>query len=378
MGATIKSNRNWRHNPYQSQRGQIILSVVLVMGLAISASLYGVVRARHTTLEENAQTDRALALAKEALVSYASGRGSTTRPGELPCPDTDNSGIGAGCFTYIGRLPWKTLGMSDVRDGSGERLWYAVSSNFKSSPAVIPLNSNTSGQLTVTGIAPANNVIAIVFAPGMAVAGQSRSSPNANSVAHYLDGENANGDMIFARYDLNSTFNDRLLAITSEMFFPAVEMRVARELRSALNVYYASQRRFPPANAYGNMSCVTAAQGLIPQDPTGCGVSGPTIAAPSHWLTINEWFRVIFYAVAPACADTFAPDCTGAGGFLTVNGVGGIRALIIAPGTPFPGQNRPCGGNTDCLEMPNVSSFPVFTGKPGSATVNDKLVIVAP
>jgi hypothetical protein len=28
----------------------------------------------------------------------------------------------------LGRLPWKTLGLPDLRDGDGERLWYAVSS----------------------------------------------------------------------------------------------------------------------------------------------------------------------------------------------------------------------------------------------------------
>ena len=30
-----------------------------------------------------------------------------------------------------GRLPWKTLAIPDLRDGAGERLWYAVSVRFK-------------------------------------------------------------------------------------------------------------------------------------------------------------------------------------------------------------------------------------------------------
>src|SRR5690606_298057 len=31
----------------------------------------------------------------------------------------------------LGRLPWKTLGLPDLRDGHGERLWYAVSTRHK-------------------------------------------------------------------------------------------------------------------------------------------------------------------------------------------------------------------------------------------------------
>ena len=49
----------------------------------------------------------------------------------------------------IGRLPWKTFGLPDLRDGSGERLWYALSPNFRDNPSVSPLNSDTRGSITV-------------------------------------------------------------------------------------------------------------------------------------------------------------------------------------------------------------------------------------
>ena len=62
-------------------------------------------------------------------------------PGYLPCPDLDNDGWAeatcgsqngdSGQAERLGRLPWKTLGLPDLRDGYGERLWYAVSSKYK-------------------------------------------------------------------------------------------------------------------------------------------------------------------------------------------------------------------------------------------------------
>ncbi len=59
----------------------------------------------------------------------------------------------ASCDTQaksLGRLPYKTLGLDDIRDGSGERLWYAVSVNFKDDPrGAVPLNSDAPGTIAV-------------------------------------------------------------------------------------------------------------------------------------------------------------------------------------------------------------------------------------
>ena len=88
-------------------------------------------------------TERTLAQAREALLAYAADRPIDARvgPGYLPCPDLDDDGWAeATCGSLgghlgqeqrLGRLPWKTLGLPDVRDGHGERLWYAVSTRYK-------------------------------------------------------------------------------------------------------------------------------------------------------------------------------------------------------------------------------------------------------
>ena len=369
------------------QKGQVLLITVLLISAAVGISLFSFIRPRQIDAQNEARTEQALAAARQALINYASGRGPTNRPGELPCPDRnndgrDNDGTCNTTASQIGRLPWATLQIPDLRDGSGERLWYAVSSNFKANLPVSPLNSNTAGQLTVTGSAPANNVIAIVFSAGSAIAGQIRSAGNVNNVAHYLEGENANGDTVFTTAPASAAFNDRLLAITPALFFPQVEMRVARQLRETLALHYNAKGYFPPATAYGSVvSCTPAGQGRIPAVPPSCG-GGQTawFSAPQPWFDplTEAWNQVLFYAVAPSCTDTTALNCTGAGGFLTVNGVGGIRALLITPGTPYAGQTRPCATITDCLEAPNSTSFPVFTHDTRSTTSNDRVIIVSP
>jgi type II secretory pathway pseudopilin PulG len=125
------------------QRGTLLL-LLLVLALAAIA---GVVAMDLAAAAGGAQRERlsesALAQAREALIAYAVDRPITAAvgPGYLPCPDLDNDGWAeATCGSLsgdtgqeqrLGRLPWKTLGLPDLRDGYGERLWYAVSSKYK-------------------------------------------------------------------------------------------------------------------------------------------------------------------------------------------------------------------------------------------------------
>jgi len=115
----------------------LLLAAVIVFVLAISLASVNPESARRRATED------ALAEAREALLAYAAARAINTivGPGYLPCPDLDNDGWAEptcgslagdiGQDERIGRLPWKTLGIADVRDGDGERLWYAVSAKYK-------------------------------------------------------------------------------------------------------------------------------------------------------------------------------------------------------------------------------------------------------
>src|SRR5205085_490476 len=125
----------------QSGAGFVLVALFLV---AVLASLAALGRgAFNGAAQRQRITERALAQAREALIAYAAERpiDAAVGPGYLPCPDADDDGWAEttcgslsghlGQAERLGRLPWKTLGLPDLRDGSGERLWYAVSTRHK-------------------------------------------------------------------------------------------------------------------------------------------------------------------------------------------------------------------------------------------------------
>ena len=187
------------------ERGQAMLLTVLLLGVGVSAVVYNFVTPAKQSIERDKITDAALAQAKDALIGFAAGRdlvAGANRPGDLPCPDLDDDGDAdavPGCDTAaraLGRLPWKTLGLPDLRDGYGQRLRYAVSSSFKNNtldpPCANPgdagcLNSDARGKITVRSSdgtiihdgspiqSTPSGAIAVIFAPGAVL--RSRALP---------------------------------------------------------------------------------------------------------------------------------------------------------------------------------------------------------
>ncbi len=126
-----------------SQRGAALVAIAALLALALVVSLTAAIARSATGPGRAAASDRALALAREALIAHAASRplDEIVGPGYLPCPDLDDDGWAestcgsmtgeTGQWQRLGRLPWKTLGLPDLRDAFGERLWYAVSSKHK-------------------------------------------------------------------------------------------------------------------------------------------------------------------------------------------------------------------------------------------------------
>jgi len=383
------------------QRGFALMLMLVVIVTALGAVLFGLLRpSTAASYAVDRVTLAALAQARDALIGSAAT--DDNHPGSLPCPDLDNDGQlqSAGetfgnCASLIGRLPWRTLGLPDLRDSSGERLWYVLSSNFRDNAASSPLNSDTAGQLTITGTNPAANVIAIVFAPGPALTGQARDAASQNNVTNYLEGENANGDTVYTVGAATNSFNDTLVAITSDMLFPAVESRVAREIRANLATYFTANSYYPNASNYGDatFSCVNGVtRGRLPKPGVGgdyaisSGCTAPAVAdwgaaQPPVWFTVNNWHLLTYYAVAPACT-VANPNCGGAG-YLTVTNLpspnNDKRALVIVAGRALTGQFRPCASVSDCLDgAENTNGDDVYIKNPVSPTFNDKITVVAP
>ncbi len=220
--------------------GVLIALVILVLG-----SLYGLTRGLSQATAQTKHDDHDQAVlrqARDALIARAAL--DANRPGSLPCPDSNDDGVadllaGNVCPSYIGRLPWQTLRLPDLRDSAGERLWYVLSQPFTDSSASV-INSDTQGTLTMTGLAQATNVIALVFAPGAALGGQNRNAAGRNVAANYLEDENrdaANTTYVartacVASDCVGGAFNDKVLAIGSRDLFPVVENMVAKRLQT--------------------------------------------------------------------------------------------------------------------------------------------------
>ena len=297
--------------------------------------------------------------------------------------------------------------MPDLRDGTGECLWYAVSANFKNSgtsaPAVV--NSDSPGTLVVndTGGTPvyagSNKVLGLIFAPGSTLPGQDRS-PSSNTVcggnmniANYLEGGNESGAAIstFVSGQEATAFNDQLLAITSDSVFSVVTMRVVREMRAVLLAYYNANGYFPNANPFSESSynCRDGVlQGRIPlsvRNPPNCLAQtnlGWNLSS-TPWFFSNNWNLLVFYAVSTPCAGAVNVLCNTLGNPLNLLG-SPTRALLVGTGRSFGSQtNRPCGAAnctvSDLLEdAENTNGDDVFVNPVLSPTNNDHLVVVSP
>ena len=402
----------------RSQRGQAMLLTVLLVGVGVSAIIFNFVTPGRDQARRDATTSAAMADAKAALIGFAAA--NQTRPGLLPCPDTNNDGLAEAyvadeCPSYTGRLPWRTLGLPDLRDGAGERLWYAVTRDFaRNQTGCIPasscaLNPDTPGQFTITGSFSAAGVIALVFSPGEVLGTQDRSAANIDTITHYLDGDNNNGDNTFTTALPGTAFNDRILTITNDNLFQVVNIRVAKQAIAAIATYVAANKKYPYANAYGSADPYDCSAGLyrgrLPSTTTCSGL--PPFAALPAWFRDNKWTEVTHYAASTNVCMAFVSlgssvdtelslVCAGSGelspalvntlitlGVFTAGGeisgtgsTGTVRALVIVSGQARPGQVHPCVGAADCLEdAANTNGDAAYVKPSRFPASNDRMVV---
>lgn len=365
----------------RSERGQALLIFLVLAAIAAAAILYGSIRPAAGSIARDTTTTTALAQAKDALLGRAVG--DANRPGSLPCPDTNNDGsaelfAGSGCPSYIGRLPWRTLGLPDPRDQAGERLWYALFPVFRDNTAGGLLDVDTKGGLTVyldsTGSVMTTEAVAVIIAPGASVPGQVRNTAGENNPANYLDAtagvNNALATGPFISAQVSPVFNDRLLFISTADLMPLVEKRVAREMLALLNEYRAKSACgcYPwAANNFDDDSVDGRRRGGVPIEnalPENWG-SGAIPSVPAWMIGSNEWGKRLYYAVARD--KTAAP----AAGTLTLNGVS-KDVIILTPGPA--GAGRPSANLTDYLDDPeNTNNDDIFQIPPSTAYTRDRI-----
>jgi hypothetical protein len=278
----------------------------MLLGLLVVAASATLYTRSQTIAASNVARDvasaTALAEAKRVLIASAvtayPASGKRTSPGLLPFPDRARDGNYDGqgdCVTFglldahlLGRFPGRgdvspcpRIALNvDIRDGSGERLWYAVSRNLVNRGGGGPVNPDmgASGRAVYPWISVRDlhgravvdastgmrlPVAAVILAPGAAVEGQDRSA-EAPAAGDFLDGitigatgyDNADADgcpdavrwpcgsesygeefIIGSSPRIDSAFNDRLVYIGLDELMRAVEKRVLGDVAVALNRY---------------------------------------------------------------------------------------------------------------------------------------------
>ena len=184
--------------PVNSSKQDGIAVLVLVIFISMAAIAYFL--AEFSTEEIKHQqvvsTSKALSLAKEALIAYAVSRADINSPsvqpgrlGYLPCPANNNGegnsvgSCGAKNQAALGWFPWRSLGLPPLMDESGTCLLYAVSGPYKFNPPADMLNEDAYGMFQVVdessnvvqGSTHDQRIVAVVFAAGKALPGQSRT-----------------------------------------------------------------------------------------------------------------------------------------------------------------------------------------------------------
>ena len=417
----MRPTRPQRAKARQHGAALIVMLVIVVMGAA--AALVGSLSTTALKSARQATTAAALAQAKEALIGYAIAYGDTYSGevhGYLPCPDTGGSAEGSAAppcgskdVSRIGKLPWKTLGLPALRDGDGECLWYAVSGTYKNNPKTDLMNWDTLGlfeALDASGTTVAQDVVAVIFAPGSVLGSQNRAPDGTAPICggnytatNYLDNDgtlnngtvstSANATTQF-RLASSTQVNDRLIYITRQDIWNAMLKRndfmttLATMTRKAAECIADYGRRnssglgnkrlpwsgrfWPTATDYWTDSNYDDEDdrlaGRLPyRVNTSDGDTNNQISSPYYQLTSNgsncpsvadwssyypwwtNWKDHLFYALA----DDFKPknSSSSCGTCLRVNGSGSYAAVVMFAGKPLAGQTRTT--TSDRLDLSN-------------------------
>jgi hypothetical protein len=286
----------------RTQRSQSGIALLFFLFLSLGIGVTLLLSTTNASRQERALDEKtriALRQAKEAIIAWSATHRST--PGWLPCPE-DTSFIGGAkegttlnpCSNtlQVGRIPWRTLGLANPTDSTGEVLWYILSPGFRGTPPPGSVGVSA-GQLQLDGTV--NGTAAIIIAPGAPLPGQTRNVPSAGSPplrADYLDMGNASGTA-FVSTGPAHTFNDQIISITSQEIYQAMNFRVLAEIRGAFDLQNGLRRYY---NDNGNFpSSGTSLSSLIFDTQT------------RNWLSPtsnpNLWFASVSYtSLSPTSA----------------------------------------------------------------------------
>ncbi len=355
-------------------RGAALLALLAMVMIVVSVSFVASVSLNKQRTEKSSRNLSQLHAAKEALLGYALRQSA---PGLLPCPDANGDGFanpgGSSCSRQLGYLPYKTLQLDDLRDGSGAKLWYAVELSYAVETPGTELNPSLASSLRLN---TSEVVAAVVLAPGPPIGNQQRTNNNAD---RYLEGVNANGTTTTYALAKDETNNDELLGIDAGEFWTTIERYVLYSLGQRLIAYrdtpncdeypWAAQNTAPYNSDAGREAGQLPSGNAIPfNGAAGCP---GTIGAPAWYTT--HWVNEIHYVF---CGPS-GSDCLDISGDVNQT----ANALLVSSGALLAGQSRPSAALSNYFETDNNDSDQQFTyrnPRNHSETFNDVVYIFSP
>ena len=264
----------------QRQRGAAMIIMMLIVMLGLIALFTLRMDRKGPELDADRKTTLALAQAKEALLGRAA---SNADPGTLSCPSVDgtkgqaNTTPGAGGMqcgnslikSNFGWLPWYTLGLGDLRDGSASLLWYMLGSGYidkgtysppptPSSPLTVTIVvvkvSPTDLSETIVSSTTIPNIAAVIIAPGSPLPGQNRSglalTNSSYSTAYFEGTANSATDTLNIKIEQKQNhpplkYNDQYLLVTNKEILDRSTPRVANQFAAELNAYFSTYGSYP-------------------------------------------------------------------------------------------------------------------------------------
>lgn len=328
----------------------LMLAVLLIAGAAVFLSVQGGSAERRA--QKTVTDAHALSVARAALIMYAFQEGTNNYPGALPGPDTDGNGSAdnnmecQGKDVCLGRFPYGTFDV-DTRAYEDVEIWYALDGDYLN---LGPINAGAPADLST---AHGDSHAAVLVLAGEPVTSEQRERPSdSNEPAHYLEAENADGDLQFESC-ADDRCNDRVLGITGDELFELVQHRVLEAVREALEAYFSDHAHLPQALPFDADDCdePSEQEGRLPIDYGGeygddCG-PGEWIAEDrfAEWILENRWADHIVYRVAESCN---SPPCmTGNLSITTKDDETGeettltdLTVIVAIAGTPMDPQDR--------------------------------------
>lgn len=320
----LRRLRSARAKDRGAQRGVGVAIFLVILVAGALAALLGSLNAASQRVDRDQVTEQVLSLAKNALVARAVR--DENRPGSLPCPDIDGDGSadGSNCAAYLGYLPWRTLGLPELRDGSGERLWYALSPNFRDEDSAEPINNEKRGDIErrscrdipcLLDTVVAGDLVALVIAPGrpVTISGTPQVRPSTNA-AQYVEFRDPYPVTAPFAYRALLESNDSILPISHSELFSAVDQtvfnRIEKSLVPKMRALATQWGRYPFA--------------MMPFNPSNVGTGAGTPGSYEGSLPFSR--------AAISAASWSSPSGTKVSGTGTLNGL----TCGVGPGPGLP------------------------------------------